>query len=124
MKKILMKVFRDETWKKDVLDSKQPVLAYFELPGTPLCRKQERNIVAAEVGNKAVVGRVDVRKFPSLALRYGVGGVPTLLIFYKGILSRSFIGLIDPITLKDALGNLRRLETIGQRLIPISPARR
>ena len=126
MKKWALKNISDGSWKREVLASRKPVLVYFGIPGNPLCLKQERNIalVLAHLGNKASVGRVNVQTYPSLASRYGISGIPTMLLFYRGLLCRSFIGLIDAVTLREALAILGRLGTIKQRLTPLAGTRR
>jgi len=46
-----------------------------------------------EVGDKVIVAKVDVDQIPSLAYRYGVQSIPTLLVFKDGSLKEKAIGL-------------------------------
>src|SRR5579872_3780605 len=100
MTKAILREFTDEHWERDVLNSTKPVLVDFWMPQSRLCRKQEQLIKknVTEVKSNAVIGRLNVEKFSSLAALHGIDGVPTLLLFHKGMVARSFVGLIDAVT--------------------------
>ncbi|MBP5299970.1 MAG: redoxin domain-containing protein [Victivallales bacterium] len=70
------------------------------------CRKQGRLIddhlqELTETG--ATIGKVNVDEEGALAAQYGVMSIPTLLIFKDGELVRSFVGVQNIETLKNAL---------------------
>lgn len=40
--------------------------------------------LAEEVGNDAVIGKLDVDEAPEIAAKYGINAVPTVIFFKKG----------------------------------------
>jgi thioredoxin 1 len=55
---------------------------------TPILEK-----VAAKVGDKVVIAKVNVDEAPSLAAQFGVRSIPTLILFKNGQKVRDFIGV-------------------------------
>jgi thioredoxin 1 len=51
------------------------------------------NEVAAELDEKAFVGKVDVQKYQDLATKFKVRGIPTLILFKNGKEVNSFVGV-------------------------------
>lgn len=56
--------------------------------------------VAAEVGDKAVIGKLDTDQASDIASRFGITSIPTLILFKDGKELRRLIGLKDAATLK------------------------
>lgn len=52
---------------------------------------------------RAVVGKVNVDASPEVARRYRVMSIPSMFIFKKGEIVRSFIGFTDEATLEAAI---------------------
>jgi len=69
------------------------------------CRKQTPILeeVAAEIGDAAKIGKVDVDANPQVAAKYRVMSIPTLLVFKDGEVSEQFVGLQQKDTLIQAL---------------------
>jgi thioredoxin 1 len=59
------------------------------------CRKQTPILeeVAAEIGDAAKIGKVDVDANPQLAAKFRVSSIPTLLLFKDGQVTKQFVGL-------------------------------
>ena len=62
--------------------------------------------VAAEVGDKARVAKLDVDQNNRLAALYEVRNIPTLIIFKDGEPARRFIGVTQKETLVEAINEL------------------
>jgi thioredoxin 2 len=56
--------------------------------------------VARDLAGRAVVLKVDTEKFPELASRYNVRGIPNFAVFARGSLQFQQAGLVDADTMK------------------------
>lgn len=52
---------------------------------------------------KALVGKINVDETPDVARRYRVMSIPTMIVFKKGEIFKSFIGTTDEVTLENAI---------------------
>lgn len=59
--------------------------------------------LAAEYAGKAVIGKVNVDQEQSLAVEYGISGIPALLLFKGGAVVGQMVGLRPKSELKKAL---------------------
>jgi len=98
----------DATFKKDVLEAKQPVLVDFYATWCGPCQRLSPVIesISKSYSGKVSVFKVDVDKNPKLAERYGITSIPSIKIFKKGKLVDSTIGLLSESQLKDKVDKL------------------
>jgi len=76
----------DETFQSEVLDSTRPVLVDFWADWCGPCRMiaPSVNAMAEEYETVLKVAKVDVDENPAVPGRYGIVGIPTLMLFKGG----------------------------------------
>lgn len=76
----------DSSFEKEVLQASKPVLVDFWAEWCAPCRMLAPTIdaIAEQFGDSAGVVKVDVDDNSSVAQRYGIKGIPTLILFSAG----------------------------------------
>ena len=74
-----------DNFKKLVIDNDRPVLVAFTADWCPPCQKMKPELLDfAASTRRATVGTVNIDISPSLASRFGITAIPTLIIFQDG----------------------------------------
>jgi thioredoxin 1 len=90
-----VQAFNDVNFEDEVLKSDKPVLVDFTATWCGPCRALAPIVdqIADEFDGKVKVGKVDVDESPATAGKYGVRGVPTVMVFKNGERSAQHVGL-------------------------------
>jgi thioredoxin 1 len=96
----------DTEFDRAVLQSGTPVLVDFWGPGCRPCQMMNPALdeLASEFSGRINIFKINVEESPAIASRYGVMGLPTLMVFKAGQPVDTFIGYQQKDELK------RRLE--------------
>lgn len=88
-------VFNDLNFDQEVLKSELPVLVDFTATWCGPCRALAPIVdqLAGELDGQVKVGKLDVDDSPITAGKYGVRGVPTVMVFKNGERAAQHVGL-------------------------------
>src|SRR5271156_4159906 len=95
------------TFDKEVLKSEQPVLIDFWAPWCGPCKAIAPTIdeVAGEYSGRLKVVKINVDDNPEVSARYGIRGIPNLLIIKSGQVKEQIVGAVPKVHLVRAVDN-------------------
>ncbi len=87
-------VFTDANFQSEVLGSQQPVLVDFWAEWCGPCRMLGPVIEKIAMANagRILVGKMNVDENPATPQKYGIQGIPTVILFHKGEVAKQLVG--------------------------------
>ncbi len=95
----------DDTFEKLVLESDKPIMVDFWAPWCGPCQALGPIIedVSGKVKGKAKVFKLNVDENPLTASKYGIRGIPTVMVFKDGKADTQIVGLRPEQSYLDAI---------------------
>jgi thioredoxin 1 len=93
----------DGTFDSEVLRSSSPVLVDFWAEWCSPCKMIAPFLdeLAAEMDGKVTVAKLNIDENPQTPMKYGVRGIPTLILFKDGQVAATKIGALPKSKLKE-----------------------
>jgi thioredoxin len=104
----------DAAFEKTVLQSPLPVIVDFWAPWCGPCRMVAPTLdkVAKEMAGKVIVAKVNTDENPEWATKFGVQGIPTMLLVSQGKIVHRQVGALPERMLREVITQF--MEVVGQ----------
>ncbi|APZ99313.1 thioredoxin [Sphingopyxis sp. QXT-31] len=101
------KAITDASFQADVLDSDTPVLVDFWAEWCGPCKMIGPALeeISDELAGKVVIAKINIDENPDAPGKYGVRGIPTMILFKNGEIAETKVGAAPKSALKGWLEN-------------------
>lgn len=96
------KAISDASFQSDVLDSDTPVLVDFWAEWCGPCKMIGPSLeeISDELAGKVVIAKINIDENPDAPGKYGVRGIPTMILFKNGEIADTKVGAAPKSALK------------------------
>jgi thioredoxin 1 len=93
----------DASFQKDVIEAGKPVVVDFWAEWCQPCRMIAPALeeLSTELGEKLTIAKINIDENPQVPMKYGVRGIPTLMIFHHGQVAATKVGALPKTKIKE-----------------------